>query len=272
MSDKPKCLGMGSPGGSGGPGGGDTASWDGVYKTPIGVMTNPSGVFQDWVDLHFPPQDPIIQISANPAFGLREVGNDVVNPQIEGRGTLGSNPPGTLTLLELFRGNTGGVNLVPNEVNPTPGTWYTRTDTFTVSANQTYTARISDDQARNDTASGGYTFIFPFYWGVVDENTDIFDGITQAQILALAGMNKYIQTVGTKVVTTSPTNERYCFMYPFEYGALTSILDDLGYETISDYNTQVCDVIGLNGVNHSYRVYIFDNITTQVDFTNTYYF
>ena len=256
---------------SGGGGGGSAScSYDGVYQTPTGHVSGTT--CQSWVDLHFPSQPPNASIRAIPSFGLREFGNDVVNPVIEGRGATGSNPAGTLTLLELFRGNTGGFNLLPNEVNPTAGTWYQRTDTFTITSNQSYTARIADDQGRGDTGSGGYTFTYPFYWGVVDESTDIFDNITQAQILAITGMSKYVQTKGTKSFVSNPTSERFCIMYPASYGALTSVIDNSGFETISDYDIYTYGVVGLDGSTQSYRVYILKNDTTQTDFTNTYYF
>jgi len=185
--------------GSGGSGG--TASWDGVYQTPTGTQVQVDGSLQDWVNIHFPSMVQTITISAIPSFGLREFGDDVTNPQIIGNSGLGSNPAGSLTLMEWWRGAEGGTELNPDEANPTSSTNYTRTDTFTVSTNQSYTVKSTDDQTRTDTASGGYSFVFPFYWGVGDENTDIFDGITQAQILAITGMGKYVQTSGTKAVT-----------------------------------------------------------------------
>jgi len=260
--------------GSGGGGGGGSSDcpFDGIFNPPANGTHVTGTTCGDFKNLFFSSSPPSISIAATPAFGLREFGNDVVNPDIRGRGALGSNPSGSLTLLELFRGTTGGTNLAPNEVNPTPGTWYARTDTFTVSSNQTYTARISDDQGRNGTASGNYRFTYPFYWGVVDEQADIFDNITRAQILALAGMGVHVETVGTKAVTTSPTNERYCFMYPASYGALSSVIDNNGFETLPAYDTFTYNVIGLDGTSQSYRVYILNADTTAVGFTNTYHF
>lgn len=212
---------------------------------------------------------PNITISALPSNALRERGNDVVNPQITGRATLGQNPSGTLTLMEFFRGTTGGT-LFDNEVNPTPATNYQKQDTFTVDNNQTYTVRITDSETRQDTASLTYTFTYPYYTGWVDEQSDIFDGITRAEILALSGINLLVATQGNKTVVSSPVNGRFCIMYPASYGALSEIIDDTGFDTITDYDTFTYDVVGLDGTTQSYRVYILKNDTTQTAFQNQF--
>jgi len=142
-------------------GSGSMATWDGVYQTPTGYTTG--GSFQDWVDLHFPAMNPHVYISANPSFGLREWGDDVVNPIISGRGTLGSNPSGLLTLLEFWRGNTSGMKLLPDDTNPATNTWYNHTDTFTISTNQQYTVRVTDSEGRIAVTSSSYIFVWPWY-------------------------------------------------------------------------------------------------------------
>lgn len=212
---------------------------------------------------------PDITISPAPAAVLRERGNDIVNPQITGRATLGQNPQGTLTLMEFFRGTVAGT-LFASEVNPTPATNYQKQDTFTVDNNQTYTVRITDSEARQDTAATTYTFTYPYYTGWVDEQSDIFDGMTRANILALAGMNLLVETQGNKTVVSSPVNGRFCIIYPASYGALSEIIDDIGFDTITDYDTFTYDVVGLDGTTQSYRVYILKNDTTQTDFSNSF--
>ena len=242
--------------------------WSTRFSEDVNVLTVEEALDQIFDFGSLPPS---LTIAGSPAFGLREYGNDIVNPTISSTPQLGQNPDGVLTLLQFYRGGTGGTNFA-NQATPTPGVNYAEVDTITISDDQTYTVRINDDQGRSNTRSGIYNFVHPFYWGVVDEDTDIFDGITRAQILALAGMSVQITLAGTKAVTSSPSNERYCFMYPAEYGALTSIIDNNGFETIGAYNTHTYNVQGLDGLNHSYRVYILNADTTAVGFTNTYHF
>ena len=250
-------------------GGGGGVAFDGVYQQPSGHVSG--NTMQEWIDLHFSSIPPTMQIQATPGFGLREFGNDITNPQIGGRGGLGGNPTGTLTLMEFWRGGIGGVEINPDEVNPAPNTWYSRTDNFVVSSNQTYSVRITDSEGRTRNASGSFTFTYPYYWGVVDEDTDIFNGMTRGQILALPGMSLHVQTAGTKSFSSDPTNARFCFMYPASYGALSSIIDDNGFETISDYDTFSYNFVGLDGSSQTYRVYILKADTTQTNFTNTYH-
>jgi len=142
-------------------GSGSLAHWDGVYQQPSGYTTG--GTFQDWVDLHFPAMNPTAQITSSPSFGLREWGDDVINPVVSGRGILGSNPPGLFTLLELWRGNTSGVKLLPDDTTPAANTWYSRNDTITITTNQTYTVRVTDSEGRQDLANNSYIFVWPWY-------------------------------------------------------------------------------------------------------------
>ena len=114
--------------------------------------------------------------------------------------------------------------------------------------------------------------IFPYYTGWIDESANLFDGMTRAEILTLSNMNLLVQTQGNKSVITSPVNGRFAIMYPASYGALNEIIDNTGFDTISDYDTFIYDVVGLDSTTQSYRVYILKNETTQVNFTNHFNF
>jgi len=214
---------------------------------------------------------PGLVISASPAFGLREYGNNIVNPTITATASLGQNPDGVLTNLEYFRGTLAGVNF-DNQASPLPATSYPKTDLTTLTTDQLYTVRVTDDQGRQTVRTGLFDFVYPFYWGTVDEATDIFDGMTRADILALGGLSLQITTQSNKAVTTSPTNARYCFMYPATSPALVSIIDKNGFETLPDYDIFLYNIEGLDTTLQSYRVYVLKNDTTQVNFLNTYKF
>jgi hypothetical protein len=262
-----------TPKGSGGASSSDLVSYvrngySSRFSENVDVTTVEEALDQIFQFSSLPPS---LVISGSPAFGLREYGDNIINPTITATAGLGQNPQGTLTLLEWFRGGLGGT-LISSQVNPLPATGYPVTDTFTVVDDQVYTVRVTDDQARQTVRTGLYDFVYPFYWGVVDEATDLFDGMTRANILALGGLSLQITTPSDKAVTTSPTNARYCFMYPAVYGALTSIIDKNGFETLPDYDIFTYDVIGLDSTSQSYRIYVLKNDTTQVNFLNTYKF
>jgi len=214
----------------------------------------------------FTSQDPNVWISASPSFGLREFGNDVVDPVITGSATTGQNPVGTLTLLEFVRWG-----VIDSVSDPLPSTNYSTIDSFTVSGNQTYTANITDDQTRTGTASGSYSFVYPFYWGAIVDG-EVFDGITRAELVALADVSLQVREQANALVTTTPTAQKYLFMYPASYWSLTSIIDDNGFETLPDYDIYDRQVIGLDATSQTYKVYILKGITTQASFTNNYKF
>lgn len=144
-----------------GAGGGPSipCSFSGVPIMPTGTISGATSC--DFVGLFFQAQPPSMNLRSSPAFGLYEIGATVTNPQIEGRGTLGTNAVG-LSLLELFRGNTGGTSL-GTQANPVSGTWYPMTDTISITTNQTYSGRVTQNDSQTGTANASFTFVYPWY-------------------------------------------------------------------------------------------------------------
>lgn len=240
-----------------------SCSFDWVYQQPSGHVTGTS--CQDWVDLHFPSQPPVMSLRWTPAFWLYEVGQTLSTPLIEWRWTLWSNPAGILTNLSI-------VDPVFAQANPTPWTWYWTNDTDVVIVywnTKTYSWQVDDDQWRSANASGSYDWAYPYYTWLVSA-WDLFDWITQAQLLALGDTNKIIKTRSDTDVTTSPTAQRYMIWYPASYGNLASIIDNSWFETISDYDVLDYWVVGLDWTTQTYRFYVLKNDTTQTNFTNQY--
>jgi len=140
--------------------GGGACAFDGSPVMPTG---NISGLTScDFVEAFFPSQPPTMDIQGNPTFGFYEIGYDIVNPIISGRGHLGSNPAGLFTNLTLYRGAVASL-AIGSTANPNNNSWYPHTDTFTVSTNQQYSGRVTDDQARTATANGNYMFVYPIF-------------------------------------------------------------------------------------------------------------
>ncbi len=211
---------------------------------------------------------PKIVLTASPKFILRERGNDVVNPKISGNAKLGENPQGTLTKMEFLKGTT----VLHSESNPSPNTYYSHTDNNTVINNQSYSVRITDSEGRMNMATNSYNFVYPFYVGWIDEPSEISNGMPRNDILAISGMNLLIERQGNKNVVSSPVNGRFCFMYPAVYGNLIEIIDNTGFDTITDYDVFDYNIEGLDGTLQAYKVYILKNDTTQTDFNNLYKF
>jgi len=237
------------------------------FSETVNVATVESALDQIF---EFSSQPPTINISFSPSAILREFWNNVVNPDITANATLWQNPSWTLTKIERFRG-TAWWTLINTENTPTPSTSYLFKDTLTISANQQYTVKITDDQARINTNSWTFTFTYPFYTGIVS-SWDLFSWITRAQILALWNTNVVVKNKSTTAVTTSPTNQRFMIGYPASYWSLISIIDANWFETISDYDIFDYDVVWLDGTTQAYRFYVLKSNTTQTSFLNTYYF
>ncbi len=144
-----------------GTGGGPSTpcTFSGVPIMPTGNISGATSC--DFVNSFFQAQPPSMSLRSSPAFGLYEIGATVTNPQIEGRGTLGTNATG-LTLLELFRGNTSGLSL-GTQATPVSGTWYSMPDTISITTNQQYSGRVTQDDAQTGTASGNFIFVYPWY-------------------------------------------------------------------------------------------------------------
>jgi len=118
---------------------------------------------QDLASVFFPSTNPTSDIDADTAnFGLYEVWQEFVNPTIKARWHLGGNPAGAFTLVEYFRGTSSGAKIW-EDTNPVDNIWVDRDDTFTVSSEQRYTVKFTDDQGRTCESTNLYTFTLPTY-------------------------------------------------------------------------------------------------------------
>jgi hypothetical protein len=126
-----------------------------------------------------------------------------------------------------------------------------------------YTATVSDGKSTVTSNSVTVSFTYPFYYGVGVQN------LTGPQIQLLT---KKVEAKADQVLTFSPTTQVYYLAYPYSYGALTSIKDDSGFETIQDYTPRTVTMTMLDSTTQSYRVYEFKVTTTQSGFQNSFYF
>jgi len=81
-----------------------------------------------------------------------------------------------------------------------------------------------------------------------------------------------VKTPSNTTTVTSPSSQVFYLAYPNTSAALTSILDSNGFETISDYTLRTVSITGLDGSSQTYKVYEYNNLTTQTNFTNQFKF
>lgn len=148
---------------------------------------------------------------------------------------------------------------------PTPssgGGAESHTDGAGFSDTTSYFARVTDGINTVQSNTITFTEVYPYYYGV---------GAPGLSAASVGGLTKYvIANTATVARQFSPTAQVYYFAYPASYPALTSILDTNGFETIGDWSVSTGNITGLDGNAVSYRIYEFNNLTTQVNFTNTF--
>jgi len=206
--------------------------------------------------LNFSYVAPTIALTSSTSTALREKGTTVASlPLTATTGKRSENITGV-----TFYKNGVLVNTV---ASPTPGGGAENyTDASGFSDTTSYFARVTDgtDTVQSNTLT--FTYVYPYYYGVGAP------GLSAANVALLT---KYVIANTSSVARQfSPTSQVYYFAYPASYPALTSILDTNGFETIADWTVRTENITGLDGNAVSYRIYEFNNLTTQTNFTNTF--
>ena len=90
----------------------------------------------------------------------------------------------------------------------------------------TFSVTVSDGK-KEVSSSVKYTFVNPYYTGVV--NADAVD-------VDITTLGKKIEEKGKKKYSYEPRNQYVVFAYPASYGDLTSILDINGFEQLPSFD------------------------------------
>ncbi|HDZ27738.1 hypothetical protein LCGC14_0641670 [marine sediment metagenome] len=114
-----------------------------------------------------------------------------------------------------------------------------------VDANATYLVETEDALANVVSDSDSVSFFYPFFHGQSD-NTTIGQGGSQ-DVYLLGG--KIIEGQGNKVVTFNGTDKYFYFCYPDTYPAITTILDQNGFDVTSAFQLTTESVSGTNAKN-----------------------
>jgi len=200
---------------------------------------------------------PLISMgSLNPLQGIREKGSVVNSVDLTTTVTKQSND------ITDFYFRRNGVVILPKPATHTGTYTYTQNTTVPVSTNTSFDSVTTDGVSIVTSTAKTYTFVYPYLYGVGAP------GMLASSMYA--SLTHLIENIGTKALLFSPTMQVYYFGYPTSYGPLSSILDTNGFETISDWTLRSVTITGLDGTPHAYNVYEFNNITTQINFTNTF--
>ena len=150
------------------------------------------------------------------------------------------------------------------EAQVSSGTSVAVTVTDSITANKTFTARATDPTKAYTGGNVTFTFVYPFYWGVVASGSPVDSA-------AITGLTKSVTVKGNKTVSyTTSGVQQAVFAFPASYGNLKSIMDQNNFENIDTFTKSTVEVTGLDGTPQQYNVYV-SNVNVQA-FSYTFKF
>lgn len=142
------------------------------------------------------------------------------------------------------------------EAQVSSGTSVSVTVTDSITANKTFTARATDPTKAYTGGNVTFTFVYPFYWGVVASGSPV-------DSTAIVGLTKSVTNKGSKTVSyTTSGVQQAVFAFPASYGNLTSIMDQNNFENIDTFTKSTVQVTGLDSTPQQYNVYV-SNVNVQ---------
>lgn len=225
------------------------------YSERFGENINVNTVEEALDTILFPYAQAAVSLTGSPSSQTREFGNPLLGISLDANVVRKTDP---ITAVQFFL-NGGFIYAVPapspnsgvyNYVIPTP-----------IDTPSTYTVKVDD--GTNITTSNAITinFVYPYYFG---------SGVPGLGAVDIQALSKIIESQSNKTRAFSPTNQVFYFAYPASYPALTSIIDANGFETIDDWTANIVSFTMLDLTVQNFRVYEFNNLTTQVGFNITF--
>jgi hypothetical protein len=136
------------------------------------------------------------------------------------------------------------------------GTSVSVTVSDSIKANKTFTARATDPTKAYTGGNVTFTFVYPFYWGVVASGAPVDSA-------AIVGLTKSVTNKGSKTVSyTTSGVQQAVFAFPASYGDLKSIMDQNNFENIDTFTKSTVQVTGLDSTPQQYHVYV-SNVNVQ---------
>lgn len=200
---------------------------------------------------------PGITLTSVPGSQVVEDGSSIASIALTAYSVANSSP---ITVVTFYRNG----NLIDTVGSPNPsGGSNNYTDSTAIASTTSWTAKVTDNVSTTTSNAQTITFVYPFFYGVGAP------GLTMVQIAALT---KLIQIKTNSTITMSPSNQVYYFAYPAAYGSLTSIIDQNGFNVTGGYTQNTYSYTAADGTIQSYYAYVFNSLTTQTNFKQTFNF
>lgn len=199
---------------------------------------------------------PGANLTTNISTALRERGDAVTSQTLSTNVTRNSDP---ILDVGFYEDSIAPGNIIGSLQTGDPDSGV-RTQSWSGSfdSNKTFWVQVRDDGTSNSgtpqnrNVSLTFNFVYPYYFGVG------VPSLTPAQV---AGLTKQIinpQSSANRVFTFA-VGDVFYFAYPASISALTSILDENGFENLSNFTQRNEDITGLDSTAQSYRIYEFNN-------------
>ena len=204
--------------------------------------------------LLYPYTKPTITGSATPGSATKEFGDPVSVTQIKAVVTKKSE---AITKVEFLKAGVVVHTITESVANG--GTFtYDADPAIEIDATTTLQVKAYDSQSNVSANAATYTFVYPFYHGVVEAAK--IGAMTSEDVVALT---KDVSGKGTKTYSYTTNNNCMVVAYPASYGDLKSALDSNNFENIGSFTKQTINVTGLDTTEQSYNVYVMSASTVS---------
>ena len=215
-----------------------------------GLATKVDNLEKELDKLLNPYTPPVVSLSMErtPTNSILEKGTTV---NISGLKTSITKKSENITKIAFFQDDTELNSLTENIANG--GTYTCSFDNAlqidSDISNNYFKIKVTDASNNVVTANtGGITFVYPYYFGTIDKDADINND-------AFANFTKVIAAKGNNVHSYTSDNQCMIFAYPKNYGSLSTINDNNGFNLTDSFNIQEVDIECLDGTTQTYYVY-----------------
>lgn len=191
----------------------------------------------------------IVSGSSSPNGGVFEIGTTQVVTSITANVTKKTNP---ITKIEYLDGAT----LIKEKITGVSngGTFAESGLSLSVTSNKNFQVRATANGENGQPLAisantGSFTFVYPYYWGLCQENSTINEGL-------IKGLDKKVEIKANKSVTVTSNNQRVVFAYPKTYGIIKQILDPNNFDVTGTFSRSEILVTGLDSNPQPYYVYV----------------
>lgn len=198
---------------------------------------------------YLPPQ---VSLSASGSGTIREKGTPVTTSNLIANVTKRTD---SIARIRFLLNSVEIEDLNPPSNTGSGSTSYSWSGSF--SDNSTFRVEVTDDGTSGGPTTVGsnvnFTFVYPYFHGCRPPSA------TGTQVAALT---KSVITSNANLTRafTASAGDVFYFAYPKSYGALSSIKDSNGFETLPSWTQREENIVGLDTTSQTYYIYEFNNI------------